>query len=63
MALRRGACRLYISATPSASALGFYLSLGAELADPVDDQLFALESEDVHLVLECDGAGGPSARP
>lgn len=52
VALRRGACRLYISATPSASALGFYLSLGAELADPVDDQLFALEPEDVHLVLE-----------
>jgi len=51
-ALRRGAGRLYISATPSDSALGFYLSLGAELADPVDEQLYALEPEDVHLVLE-----------
>ncbi len=49
--LRRGARRLYISATPSESALGFCLSLGAEPAAPVDEWLFALEPEDVHLVL------------
>jgi ribosomal protein S18 acetylase RimI-like enzyme len=51
-ALRRGALRLYVSATPSESALGFYRSLGARLADPVDPDLFAREPEDVHLVLE-----------
>jgi hypothetical protein len=43
---------LYVSATPSESALGFYRSLGARLADPVDPDLFAREPEDVHLVLE-----------
>jgi len=51
-ALRLGARRLYISATPSDSALGFYLGLGARLAEPVDAELFALEPEDVHLVLD-----------
>lgn len=61
VALRRGARRLYVSATPSESALGFYRSRGARLADPVDADLFAREPEDVHLVLELQadaGAGG-----
>lgn len=51
-ALRRGARRLYVSATPSDSAVGFYLSRGARLAAPVDAALFALEPEDVHLVVD-----------
>lgn len=51
-ALRRGARRLYISATPSSSALGFYRSLGAYLAEPADPRLIALEPEDVHLILD-----------
>ena len=50
-AARRGARRLYISATPSEGALRFYLSQGARLADPPDPELLALEPEDVHLVL------------
>ncbi len=52
VALSRGARRLYISATPSDSALGFYLSRGARLADPVDRELYAMEPEDVHLVVD-----------
>jgi GNAT superfamily N-acetyltransferase len=51
-AARRGARRLYISATPSEGALRFYLGQGARLADPPDHELFALEPEDVHLVLD-----------
>jgi GNAT superfamily N-acetyltransferase len=51
-ALRRGARRLYVSATPSEAALGFYLARGARLAVPVDPTLAALEPDDVHLVLE-----------
>ena len=52
---RRGARRLYISATPSQGALRFYLGHGARLADPPDPGLLALEPEDVHLVLDLDG--------
>jgi GNAT superfamily N-acetyltransferase len=48
----RGACRLYISATPFEGALRFYLSRGARLADPPDPGLLELEPEDVHLVLD-----------
>ena len=48
----RGARRMYVSATPSESAVGFYLSMGCQLADPVDPDLYALEPEDIHLILE-----------
>jgi predicted N-acetyltransferase YhbS len=44
--------RMYISAIPSASAVGFYLSRGCRLAEEVDPELFALEPEDIHLVLD-----------
>jgi GNAT superfamily N-acetyltransferase len=54
-AARRGARRLYISATPSEGALRFYLGQGARLADPPDPVLLALEPEDVHLVVDLDG--------
>jgi ribosomal protein S18 acetylase RimI-like enzyme len=51
-ARERGAKRLYISATPSDSALGFYFSLGSKLAPEVDKELYELEPEDIHLVLD-----------
>lgn len=44
-----GAHTLYVSATPSVSAVGFYLSQGFALAAQVDPDLFALEPEDIHL--------------
>ena len=44
--------RLYVSATPTGSAVGFYLSRGCRLADPVHPALFAKEPEDIHLVLD-----------
>ena len=47
----RGAQALYISATESESAVGYYLQQGARLAEQVDDRLYALEPEDIHLVL------------
>lgn len=47
-----GARRMYVSATPSESAVDFYLSQGCHLADPVDPDLYALEPEDIHLILE-----------
>jgi len=47
-----GARRLYVSATPSANTVGFYLRRGCRLADDVDPTLFALEPEDVHLEFD-----------
>jgi GNAT superfamily N-acetyltransferase len=47
-----GATQLYVSATPTGSAVGFYLSRGCRLAEPVHAQLFALEPEDIHLILD-----------
>jgi GNAT superfamily N-acetyltransferase len=44
--------RLYISATPSESAVGFYTSKGARLAEKPDPGLFAKEPEDIHLILD-----------
>jgi len=52
IARKRGAKRLYISSTPSESAVGFYLSYGSKLADRVDTELYALEPEDIHFVMD-----------
>ena len=46
-----GAHSMYVSATPTGSAVGFYLAHGCELADPVHPRLFAEEPEDIHLVV------------
>ncbi len=45
-----GADALYVSATPSESAVGFYLSQGFRVAQKVDGELFALEPDDIHLI-------------
>lgn len=45
-----GAESLYVSATPTGSAVGFYLRQGCRLASPVHPTLFANEPDDVHLV-------------
>lgn len=44
-----GAAALYVSATPSRSAVGFYRSQGFELAERVHPELFELEPEDIHM--------------
>ncbi|MHC4781080.1 MAG: GNAT family N-acetyltransferase [Planctomycetota bacterium] len=58
-AARRGAKKLYISASPSKSTIDFYLGCGARLADKVDKRLYALEPEDIHLVLPLVGTPEP----
>ena len=55
LAREAGARSLYVSATPTGSAVGFYLGHGCRLADPVHPELFALEPEDIHLVCPLDG--------
>lgn len=51
-AREKGAPKLYISATPSQNTVDFYLSLGCKLATEIDNELFELEPEDIHLGLE-----------
>ncbi len=41
---------MYVSATPSGSAVGFYTSRGCTLAEEPHPTLFAKEPEDIHLV-------------
>ena len=50
LARAAGATSIYVSATPTGSAVGFYMQQGCRLADPVHPALFAKEPEDIHLV-------------
>jgi ribosomal protein S18 acetylase RimI-like enzyme len=50
LAVARGAASIYVSATPTGAAVGFYMKQGCRLADPVHPELFAAEPEDIHLV-------------
>lgn len=45
-----GAESIYVSATPTGSAVGFYRSRGCTLANPPHPALVAAEPEDIHLV-------------
>jgi len=47
-----GAHAMYVSATPTGSAVSFYLKQGCRLAGPdeIVQELFALEPDDIHLV-------------
>ncbi len=45
-----GAETIYVSATPTESAVGFYLRQGCRLAHPVHPELFGAEPDDIHLV-------------
>jgi len=47
-----GARRLYVSATPSGSAVEFYRSHGFEPTDEQNEALFALEPHDIHMILD-----------
>jgi predicted N-acetyltransferase YhbS len=42
--------QLYISATPSENTVDFYLHVGCVVAEEVDEALFELEPEDIHMV-------------
>jgi GNAT superfamily N-acetyltransferase len=50
IAVANGAESIYVSATPTESAVGFYLRQGCRLAHPAHPELFAAEPEDIHLV-------------
>jgi len=50
LARARGAEALYVSATPSSSAVGFYLSQGFHLVTAPHPDLLAREPDDIHMV-------------
>jgi GNAT superfamily N-acetyltransferase len=52
LALADGARRLYVSATPSAGTVHFYLSQGFVPVDQPHPELYALEPEDIHMIRE-----------
>lgn len=52
LARNAGATALYVSATPTGSAVGFYLSRGCRLVDQVHPRLYAEEPEDIHLICD-----------
>ncbi len=49
LARASGATQLYVSATPSVSAVGFYTSQGFQPTADVIPELFELEPEDIHM--------------
>jgi hypothetical protein len=51
-AKKRGAKRMYISATPSQHTVAFYLRLRCEVTPEPDPELLALEPEDIHFVYD-----------
>jgi len=52
IAQRFGASKLYISATPTKGTVDFYLKNGAVLVKEIDQELFKMEPEDIHLEIE-----------
>lgn len=51
-----GSKRVYVSAVPSESAVGFYKSFGFDLiAEPLPE-LYELEPDDIHMALELDAS-------
>jgi len=44
-----GAKKMYVSATPAENTINFYMNLGCVLATEIDQELFELEPEDIHL--------------
>ncbi len=49
-AIASGAAALYVSATETGSAVGFYLKQGFRPTDTPHPELFALEPDDIHMV-------------
>ena len=59
-AIELEAKKLYISATPSENTINFYLDLGCVLTSEIDDELYALEPEDIHLEFDLAQIGDES---
>jgi GNAT superfamily N-acetyltransferase len=51
-----GSERVYVSAVPSESAVGFYKSFGFDLISEPLPEMYELEPDDIHMVLELDAS-------
>jgi GNAT superfamily N-acetyltransferase len=60
LAVASGARRLYVSATPSESAVGFYRARGFRPTRQTISELLELEPEDIHMDLRLDLASPPA---
>ncbi|PTS95802.1 N-acetyltransferase [Pedobacter sp. HMWF019] len=47
-----GASKLYISATPTKGTVDFYLNNSAVLVEELDEELFKIEPDDIHLEIK-----------
>jgi predicted N-acetyltransferase YhbS len=56
LARKQGARRVYVSATPSQSAVEFYQSFGFVITRDPLPELYALEPEDIHMILDLESA-------
>ena len=54
-AIADGHKRLYVSATESKSAVGFYLSQGFVPTQDAHPDLYALEPDDIHMIKILEG--------
>lgn len=54
-AIKKGAKYLYVSSTETASAVGFYTQSGGFMTQDTDDELLALEPDDIHMLIKLDG--------
>jgi ribosomal protein S18 acetylase RimI-like enzyme len=52
LAREDGATKLYVSATPSESAVGFYQKQGFRPVDKPHPELYELEPEDIHMIMK-----------
>jgi ribosomal protein S18 acetylase RimI-like enzyme len=55
IAQAHGSKRVYVSATPSGSAVGFYKSLGFDLVESPLPELYEQEPDDIHMILDLEG--------
>jgi len=59
-ALELEAKKLYISATPSKNTVNFYLDLGCILASELNEELYTLEPDNIHLEFDLKQIGDAS---
>ncbi len=45
-----GARKLYVSATPTAPTVHFYMGQGFDLTEEINQQLYELEPDDIHMI-------------
>ena len=47
-----GRKKIYVTSTPTKTTVDFYLKLGFKLAEKVNKELFELEPDDIHMIMQ-----------